>query len=128
MLLIAEASGLMVSWLSIRFPRFITKAIIAWKKIMFLNTKTYFHAGLLVILLGLQLQVIDSFVLSEGATRALARVAKTEQVASRANMTSLLMTVHPEPKKKVTPPDWLGLTLVTAGVMMCGHSIAIRRR
>ena len=118
----------MVSWLSIRFPRFITKAILAWKKIMFLNAKTYFHAGLLVILFGLQLQVIDSFVLGEGATRALARVAKTEQVASRANMTSLLMTVHPEPKKKVTPPDRLGLTLVTAGVMMCGHSIAIRRR
>ena len=95
---------------------------------MFFNAKNYFLAGLLVLLVGVQLQLIDSFVLSEGTTRALARFSKTDQIASRASVTSLLMTVHPEPKKRVDPPEWLGLTLITSGVVMCGHSIAIRRR
>ena len=65
MLFITQASRRIFSWIVIRFPSFMTQAIIAWKKIMFLNAKTYFHAGLLVILVGLQLQVIDSFVLGE---------------------------------------------------------------
>ena len=95
---------------------------------MFFHWKNYFLAGGLVLLLGVQLQMVDSFVLSEGATRALARFSKSEQVAARASMTSLLLTVHPEPKKKVQPPNWLGLAVMTTGVVMCSHAVAIRRR
>ncbi len=95
---------------------------------MFFNSKNYFLAGAVVILFGIQLQLVDSFVLSEGATRALAQVSKSQQVASRSSVTSLLMTVHPEPKKKIIPPDWLGVALMTTGVVMGGHSLAIRRR
>lgn len=95
---------------------------------MFFHWKNYFLAGGLALLLGIQLQLIDSFVLSEGATRALASYSRSDQVASRASVTSLLMTVHPEPRKQITPPDWMGLVMMTVGVVMCGHAVAIRRR
>lgn len=95
---------------------------------MLFHSKNYLLIGVLALLLGIQLQLIDSIILSEGTTRALASVSKSEQVAARASVTSLLMTVHPEPRKKITPPDWAGLATMTAGLLMCAHAISIRRR
>jgi hypothetical protein len=95
---------------------------------MFFNRKNYFLAGALVLLLGAELQMVDSFTLSEGTTRALARMSKPDQVASKAGMASLLMSVHPEPRKRVEPPSWLGLTLIASGTFMCCHAFATRRR
>ncbi len=85
----------------------------------------YFLAGVLLILLGIQFRMIDSFVLNEPATRALARITKSTPVADNSGMTSILMTVYPKPMKRVQPPRWLGLAMITVGAVISFHAVAI---
>lgn len=94
---------------------------------MSLYRNRYFLAGMLLILLGVQFRMVHSFVLNEPATRALARVSKTTPVAQQSTMTDFMLQVHPKPTKRVTPPRWLGLSLITAGAIIGCHALAIPR-
>jgi hypothetical protein len=87
----------------------------------------YFLAGVLLILLGIQFRMIHSFVLNEPATRALARVTSDTHVAEQSSMTDFILRVHPNPTKRITPPRWLGLSLIAAGVVISCHALAIPR-
>ena len=75
----------------------------------------YFMIGVLLFLLGIQFRMVESFVLNETSTRALARIAKDSQLASQDFGTDLYLSVHPSPKKTVKPPHWLGWVLLTIG-------------
>lgn len=87
----------------------------------------YFLLGILLILLGIQFRMVDSFVLNERATRALARVTKSGPVAENVSMTSFMMFVHPKPMKRVQPPRWLGLAMIAMGSVVSLHAMAIPR-
>ncbi len=94
---------------------------------MQMNRNRYFLLGVLLVLLGIQFRMVDSFVLNEPATRVLARVTKNTPVASNDSMTSFMMQVHPKPMKRVTPPRWLGLAFIAVGTVISLHAIAIPR-
>ena len=85
----------------------------------------YFLAGILLILVGVQFRMVDSFVLNESATRALARVTKSTAVADNSSVNTLMMSVYPSAKKRVEPPRWLGLALIAVGTIVSCHAIAI---
>ena len=85
----------------------------------------YFLAGILLILLGVQFRMVDSFVLNEPATRALARVSKSGAVADNSSVNSMMMRMYPSPRKRVEPPRWLGLALITVGAIVSFHAVAI---
>ena len=84
----------------------------------------YFLAGVLLVLLGIQFRMVDSFVLNESATRVLARVTKTS-VADNSGMNSLMMSFYPNPRKRVDPPRWLGLSLIAVGAIISCHALVI---
>ncbi len=86
----------------------------------------YFMIGVLLFLLGVQFRSIESFVLNEPSTRALARITQGPQYASASNFgTSFYMNVHPSPKKQFTPPTWLGWGLLSAGGVICLHAMVL---
>lgn len=85
----------------------------------------YFLTGILLILLGVQFRMVQSFVLNEPTTRVLAKVTKDTAVADQSTMSSLMMTVHPKPMKRVTPPRWLGLSLIAIGAVISCHAVVI---
>lgn len=94
---------------------------------MQLTRNRYFMLGVLMILLGIQFRMIDSFVLNEPTTRALARMTKQSSVAANDSLTNFMMQVHPKPTKRVTPPRWLGLAMIAVGSVISLHAIAIPR-
>ncbi len=94
---------------------------------MQMTRNRYFMLGVLMILLGIQFRMIDSFVLNESTTRALARMSKQSSVASNDSFGDFLMQVHPRPTKRVSPPRWLGLALIAVGSVVSLHAIAIPR-
>ncbi len=85
----------------------------------------YFMIGVLLVLLGIQFRMVESFVLNETSTRALARIAKDTPIASQDFGASLYMNVYPSPKKTIKPPHWLGWALLTAGGVICLHAMIL---
>jgi len=86
-------------------------------------------AGMLLVMLGIQFRLVQSFVLNEPTTRAIAKITKQSPVASNApSMTSFLLQVYPSPKKKVEPPRWLGLAMVAVGAVVALHAIAMPKQ
>ncbi|MEM1224358.1 MAG: hypothetical protein AAGJ40_01610 [Planctomycetota bacterium] len=92
---------------------------------MEMTRNRYFSIGVLLILLGTQFRMIDSFVLNEPSTRVLSKVSKQAQVAQDDSFSSFLMQVHPKPTKRVHPPRWLGLAMIAVGTVMSLHAFAI---
>lgn len=92
---------------------------------MQMNRNRYFLIGVLLILLGIQFRMIDSFVLNEPTTRVLAKMSQQSPVASNDTFSGLLMQVHPKPTKRVHPPRWLGLAMIAVGTVVSLHAVAI---
>lgn len=85
----------------------------------------YFLSGILLLLLGIQFRMVDSFVLNETTTKVLAKVTRTKTVADNSMFGGLIRSVAPAPTKRVTPPRWFGLALIAIGSVVCFHSFAI---
>ncbi|MBL8871380.1 MAG: hypothetical protein JNK90_16495 [Planctomycetaceae bacterium] len=85
----------------------------------------YFTIGVIVFLLGIQFRMVDSFVLNEPSTRALAKFGQQTQMASNDPATEFIINNHPSPKKTVRPPRWLGWIMLTSGAVMCLHAFAL---
>lgn len=88
----------------------------------------YFALGMILFFLGIQFRMVDSFVLNESSTRALHRFAKQSQIASSSGMTEVYMSVAQSPRKTIKPPNWLGWVLLTTGLVIGLHALAIPRR
>ncbi|WP_442505110.1 hypothetical protein SH528x_003885 [Novipirellula sp. SH528] len=85
----------------------------------------YFFLGLLLVLLGVQFRMVDSFVLNESTTRTLARFSETSTASNTPSLGSLLIRVHPKPMKRVEPPRWLGLSMIAFGAVITLHAFAM---
>ena len=95
--------------------------------IMDFNRNQWFLAGIVVLLLGLQLRYVETFVLNERTTQFLAqRMKDAELVASNDPATSLAAS-GPIVKKPVTPPRWIGSMLVSVGSVLLLYSLAMKK-
>jgi hypothetical protein len=83
--------------------------------------------GVLLLLLGMQFRMVDSFVLNETSTRVFAKFVKDAQLASSDLGSQMYMSVYPSAKKTVKPPNWLGLALLTMGGVICLHAMILPR-
>lgn len=92
---------------------------------MQLTRNRIFLIGLLLILLGFQFRMVESFVLNAPTTKALARVTKNTPVASNDFMTTVMLNNHPNPTKRVAPPRWLGLAMIAVGTVVALHAFAM---
>lgn len=95
---------------------------------MKMTRNQYFLLGVLLVLLGAQFRMVESFVLNEPATRALARVTRDTPVASNDFMSVMMLQYHPKPTKRMSPPRWLGMALIATGVVISLHAVAIPRQ
>lgn len=95
------------------------------KETMKFERNRYFMLGVILLLLGLQFRLVDSFVLNETSTRALHKVMKTKTVDANSMATNVFMQTAPSPKKTLRPPRWLGFVLLTAGGIMALHALVL---
>jgi len=94
---------------------------------MDITRNQYFFAGLVLLLLGIQFRVVDSFDLTAELTSMLTKQSN-QPVASVATATqSLTQLDKPVLKKNVRPPDWVGWLLLSAGAVLILHSWAMKK-
>jgi hypothetical protein len=94
------------------------------------NRNQCFMAGLVVLLLGVQLRMVEVFVLNERATQFLAQrmqALKGNEVASASDLPTIFAAQAPVAKKRIQPPKWLGWVLVSVGSVLVLHSLAMKK-
>ena len=92
---------------------------------MELNRNQYFFLGILVLLVGVQVRNVSAYVLTEDATQFLAE--QTGATSSDSALMSFSSDFGAGPKKVLHPPEWLGWCLMSVGVVLILHSLAMRR-
>jgi hypothetical protein len=94
---------------------------------MDITRNQYFLAGMLLLLLGIQFRMIESFDLTAELTQFLAE--RTGHPVASVGATTLALTQMERPllKKNVRPPDFLGWALLSGGAVLILHSWAMKK-
>jgi hypothetical protein len=88
---------------------------------MELNRNQFFMAGLVLLFLGIQFRLLDSFTLNEKTTRFLASRMQENPSAP----TTMLSQTAAMPRKVLQPPQWVGYALLSVGSVLILHSLAM---
>lgn len=88
-----------------------------------INRNQYFLIGLVILLLGLQVRMVESYVLNEKASRVVA-----ERLVSLGGGDEAFMpAAGPTPRRTVRPPIWVGYAFISLGAVLVLHSLAMKR-
>ena len=94
---------------------------------MDISRNQFFFAGFLCLFLGGQFMMVDSFELTPDFTQFLAE-RTSHPLASVGTATQTLTQLEePSVKKIITPPDWLGWSLVSLGSVLVLHSCGLKK-
>ena len=95
---------------------------------MDLNRNQFMLIGVLLLLLGLQLRMVDTFVLTETSTRFLARQTQADR-GTVLNFPVALAAQTPLPvqQRQIRPPRWLSFAFLSAGIVLSLHSLVMRK-
>ena len=97
---------------------------------MELNRNQFFLIGLVILLLGIQLRVVDSYTLNQKLAEEIAKRRKpTPVAASFGTMGDTFATPMAAPafNRNLDPPGWLGWALISVGGVLICHSLAMRK-
>ncbi len=95
---------------------------------MDITRNQFFYAGLVLLLLGIQFRMVESFDLNGELTRILAEQSGKPLAAVGNVAQALTQSEKPLVKaKNVRPPDWLGWSLASAGSVLILHSWAMKK-
>jgi hypothetical protein len=91
------------------------------------NRNQWFLTGVVVLLLGLQLRYVQTFVLNERTTQFLAQKMKDAELVASNDVGTSLAAAAPVAKKAVTPPRWIGCMFMSAGSVLLLYSLAMKK-
>jgi hypothetical protein len=86
-----------------------------------------FLVGTVLVLLGVELRLIDSFVLTPKATRFLAEQTGNPVAVASNTVGSLTGAEGPLPSKVIRPPEWMGWFLISVGSVLILQSCAMAK-
>jgi hypothetical protein len=92
---------------------------------MDLNRNQFFFLGLVVLLIGVQVRFVSSYVLNPKATKFLAE--RTGQSSSTSSFFAMTSGTDAAPRKVLQPPEWLGWCLMSVGAVLVLHSLALQK-
>ena len=92
------------------------------------NRNHYFLVGLIVLFLGIQLRIVDSYKLTPEFTQVLAK--QTGHPLAAVNGATAAVTADQKPiaQKTVKPPEFLGWLLLSIGGVLAMHSFGMQRQ
>lgn len=91
---------------------------------MELNRNQYFFLGLVVLLIGIQLRMVSSYVLTQEATKFL---AERTQSAPDTAILAFTSDLGAGPQKVIQLPEWSGWCLMSVGAVLILHSLAMKK-
>lgn len=92
---------------------------------MEINRNQYFMIGLVLLLLGLQFRMVETYVLNEKASRFVSE--RLTASAADADGGPFMPALGPTPRRTLHPPTWLGHAVISVGAVLILHSLAMKR-
>jgi hypothetical protein len=86
-----------------------------------------FLVGMVLLLMGIQFRLSDSYVLTPDFTQILAEQTGHPLAAVNAATPALTQSEKPIAKKTVRPPEWLGWALMSIGSVLILHSWGMKK-
>ncbi len=94
----------------------------------------FFIIGTLLVLIGVQLRVVDSFVLTPKATEFVEHRIRNSGLQKPAiarsttyDYDSLLLSSGPRTSRRIQPPRWMGWAALSAGGVLMFHGLTLRK-
>jgi hypothetical protein len=97
------------------------------RPMMDITRNQYFFAGLLLLLLGLEFNMVDSFQLNAKFTQFLADRTSHPMASVSATTEPLFPSGNSPIQKTWIPPEWLGWSLLSLGSVLVLHSWAMKK-
>ena len=94
---------------------------------MDLNRNQFFFLGLVVLLIGVQVRFVSSYVLNPKATKFLAERTGQSSSTTTASFFAMTSGTDAAPRKILQPPEWLGWCLMSVGAVLVLHSLALQK-
>ena len=91
------------------------------------NRNQYFMFGLVLLFMGIQFRMVETYVLNEKASRFIAERLDRGAADSSGATRSIMPAAGPTPRRTIQPPDWLGWALGSAGAVLILHSLAMKK-
>ena len=90
------------------------------------NRNHYFIFGLVLLLAGVQLRLVETYVLNERASNFIAERVNHES-SSEEGLRALIPVPGQVQRRTIRPPDWLGFALMSVGTVLVLHSLAMKK-
>lgn len=94
------------------------------------NRDHYLMISMVLLLFGIQLRLVDTYVLNEKTTTFIAEKMAKREVASNTMITLASLTpgaIQSEERRKLQPQRWIGWSLVSVGGVCVLHSLILRK-
>ena len=93
---------------------------------MEINRNQYFMGGVVLLLLGIQFRMVDTFVLNDKTKEfVVAKMAAQEDSEQAAPTENAAAFLGPLASGKFQPPPWLGWSFISVGAVMILHALAM---
>ncbi|HTN75015.1 MAG TPA: hypothetical protein VL096_07200 [Pirellulaceae bacterium] len=80
------------------------------------------YVGVILLLLGLQMRAVETYEFSPDATRILAGWVGPEAGTPHAAVRQVVIDTT-RPRHRMTPPAWLGWSLLSIGCVLTAHGL-----
>ncbi|HEY6562888.1 MAG TPA: hypothetical protein VIY86_00200 [Pirellulaceae bacterium] len=91
--------------------------------------------GLVILAVGLQVRVVESFVLTQKASRFIQEKLSSDRYLASGDPygrswnsnPSMMLSAGPVIQKRFSPPRWLGWAMISIGAVLVLHGLTNRR-
>jgi hypothetical protein len=97
------------------------------RPMMDITRNQWFFAGLVLLLLGLEFNLVETFQLNAKFSQFLAERTNHPMASVSATTQTLFQTDNPPVQKTWAPPEWLGWSLISIGSVLILHSWGMKK-
>jgi hypothetical protein len=91
---------------------------------MEINRNQWMMIGLVILALGVQFRMVDSFVLNQKTTEIIAKRLHQDDVVANTFMPAFNLQAPPS-QRVIKPPRWLGFMMISVGAVLILHSLVM---
>jgi hypothetical protein len=91
------------------------------------NRNQYFMIGLVLLFIGIELRMVESFTLNERSSKFVTEKFGNQSEQTLSPLIAMAGGNGPVARRVVYPPQWLGWCVISVGSVLILHSLAMKR-